>query len=218
MYRIGRWVLASVAVLMLGAIPTQEAELAWIENADASHMFKADASRKHYRFFVVCGFACNVVGVGSLNADRCFPNVVVETIKGTTDMGVSSKHTRLVGQAYEFSAQYNRLVAEHLRAQGLASCRPSADWDRALNDMTNYVWSLSGDRYPRGYVAAPEDPRASGYTFAVELPSDASIDAAILKLCAVARKNGIDEAVHLRVGKLGRSEARAVVACSGALR
>src|SRR3990172_603332 len=105
-----------------------EQQLSWLDSADAVQMLRADVAREQYRFFSVCGYACEVVGVG-LNFNRCFSKVAsVNRIEGTSDVIVSPEHDRLLRRARTFAEQYNTLLADYLQSHSMSSCTESADW------------------------------------------------------------------------------------------
>src|SRR5580765_3895598 len=97
-----------ITALLLSFAPfvsacTETHVLAWLDTADANQMANRDTTQGRYRFFSVCGYACQVVGVGSINAQRCYRNAAVEPIDGTSDVILSKEQERLTKKAYEFA-------------------------------------------------------------------------------------------------------------------
>ena len=62
-------------------------------------MAAKDLAHQRYRFFSVCGYSCQVVGVGSINVQRCYPTTTVEIMEGTSDVILSEEQERLTKES-----------------------------------------------------------------------------------------------------------------------
>ena len=99
-----------------------EAQLSWVDTADAQQLASQDLAAKRFRFFEVCGYVCTTNGVDRQRAAKCLPMVMVERIEGTSDAFLSEEHRRLTERAKSFATQYNVRIEASLRAAGLSQC------------------------------------------------------------------------------------------------
>ncbi|MEM7018520.1 MAG: hypothetical protein AAF512_14410, partial [Pseudomonadota bacterium] len=91
---------------------------AWVELTDPAEMAYQDIKSGQIKFLQVCSYSCGTVGIGRLNASKCFPDVAQIPIKGTSDVIMSKEHHRLMNTALEFTKRYNRFVMHSLYKQG----------------------------------------------------------------------------------------------------
>lgn len=170
-----------------------QAQLAWVDSADPQLMLEDDISAGRSRFFSVCGYSCNIPGVGDLNYDRCYSAVAtVQVIEGTTDVTYSKRHGELVDKAGVFATEYNRLLAARLDALGKRLCPRGEDWDALFNKVAEYVLDVSsGPLLPS--VGASTRPAEDGYDFRIDSPKafapTPSVNA--LAICAIVVQNGV---------------------------
>ena len=105
-----------------GRAAAAEAQLAWLDTVDAQQLAAKDLAAKHFRYFEVCGYACETPGVDRRLAEKCFPMVGVEPIKGTSDVYLSREHRRLTELAKSFATQYNVEVESRIRTADVSHC------------------------------------------------------------------------------------------------
>jgi len=113
----------------------EEQKLEWVERTNATALYAADTQKGVRRFMSVCGYACFAPGVGRMTAERCFPNVTVERIEGTSDVRFSERHSELIQRAVSVAKQYNMLVAEDESKKGHSNCPAGADLDAAFHEL-----------------------------------------------------------------------------------
>jgi hypothetical protein len=180
-----------------------EKELSWVETADPASLVQDDAKRKRRRFLSVCGYSCRVPGVGEINAERCYPEVTVEGIKGTSDVIRSERHSQLQQRAEDLARQYNILVASSERHAGRAACGDAVDWDAALDEISKLVWSLRTPTSSQGQVTLERDSPV----FRVSLPDGTDFESIHHAACNALQKNGLQSQSKLVVGSLAGSSA-----------
>lgn len=92
----------------------------WLNTTSAVDVFQADVKVDRFRFFFVYGLVRSIVGISESVYDnekvyqRCYANVKLTLIKGTSDGIESDEHIRLVELARNFAGQYNKLMRSHL--------------------------------------------------------------------------------------------------------
>ena len=211
--RIGRALATTALFAALAAC--SEHHLRWVDNANPVQRVDSDISRQHHRFYSVCGYSCEVVGVGLVNAKRCFPGISVEPIEGTSDVIESPEHGRLIKRARQFATEYNQRLAEHLRTKGLASCPAGTDWDGAMHGIAKYVYSLCGTDSMCRIAAQISAPEGTQYSFSAQVPINATLDQAVSDICRVVREHGIRGAVSVNVSHIRASETARTADCPG---
>ncbi len=178
-------------------------QLEWVDTADPKAMARHDIAQKRYRFFSVCGYACGIVGIGGLDAQRCFPAAHEERIKGGTDAPVSDEHSRLIGKAFAFAAEYNAYVARYLVDHAQRQCSP--DWNGAANALANFARSHQ----------AQLSVRLNRPVFLVTLQPNVPAQDVLPTLCGIVRSHGLAFDATLAIRKAGQSENRAqTVSCA----
>ncbi|MEX3008323.1 hypothetical protein [Hoeflea sp. TYP-13] len=96
--------------------------LRWLDAAEATETFQDDIATDRLRFFVVNGITAAIPGVGQTNYERCYKEVRLENIKGTSDKFVNDEHFRLNTRARDFAASYNLLMREYIDRQKGRDC------------------------------------------------------------------------------------------------
>lgn len=148
-----------------------EKVLSWVADVDPREMASEDIKNNSIKFYQVCSYSCSTVGIGSINGKRCFPSISHMPIKGTSDVVLSDKHSLLMDIAYDFSKQYNTVVAEHLKEQGASKCSQGVDWGAAHKSLTQFVWSLEIDISKQGNVGISVEKKSNQTDFTVLLPN-----------------------------------------------
>ena len=102
-------------------------EMAWLNVADANRMADRDIALKRLRFFLVCGYSCQAVGIDSTLNQGCYHGITEQVISGTSD----TTPPRLGAKAHKFAEQYNLRIAQYLDRHGGRSCGKGAAAGRA---------------------------------------------------------------------------------------
>lgn len=189
-----------------------EKVLAWVENVDATGIADKDIKNNRIKFYQVCSYSCSTVGVGSINADRCFPSIMSVPLEGTSDVILSERHKHLMDIAYAFAKQYNSIVAEHLEAQGASECKEGVDWGLALNSITDLVWSLENDISKQGSVGLSVENGPNKSDFMVVLPYEFTTQLGT-RLCESLAESLPNEKVSLEISTRQDVENSKVIWC-----
>ena len=113
------------AVLLLAACSAQE-PLNWVDTADPVKAIHQDIGAGRLRFLSICGYACELPGVGDLNYARCYSAAAsVETVRGTSDVIRSDRHLRLQRTAWAFACQAGAAGSPGANVSSMNSCRVS---------------------------------------------------------------------------------------------
>ena len=185
-----------VAVLLLGACSTED-PLDWVENADPVKTVLQDISAGRFRFLSICGYACELPGVGDLNYARCYSAVAsVESVRGTSDVIRSDRHLRLQSKTSEFASKYNELLARKLDSLGKRTCPPGEQWDALLHTLSAYVHGMRSER-PQPWVAASDEPDARGHDFHIHFHDSTAVSPTDrIAICKIVAEHGISR--HVR--------------------
>ncbi|MCP4319763.1 MAG: hypothetical protein GY789_28230 [Hyphomicrobiales bacterium] len=98
--------------------------LRWLDKADAKAVFQQDLESGRIRFFVLNGSSSAIPGIEPSKYNRCYSDVQLRTIKGTSDMFLNEEHLRLTMRADTFAKSYNLLMSEQLDRQKGGDCLP----------------------------------------------------------------------------------------------
>src|SRR5437667_7504755 len=102
--------LAISAMLLLTACTLAD-PLDWIDHADPARMAKQDIAAGRFRFLSICGYACELPGVGGMTYFRCYSgSASIDTVDGTSDVIRSDRHLRLQNKSLTLASEYNHLV------------------------------------------------------------------------------------------------------------
>jgi hypothetical protein len=118
-------VICLMLLSLSGCFPAQHKEiekLKWLENVEAEAIFRSDINLKKLRFFSVNGYTVQILGVEETWFDRCYNDVEVTGIEGTTDAPENQEHQRLIELARKFSKRYNTLMQAYLDQQNGNLC------------------------------------------------------------------------------------------------
>lgn len=126
-HAIRRIVIVSGALLIVSAAVSckeskQVEQLRWLYTAVPEEAFHDDLKSGSLRFFVVYGYASEILGVGKLQHERCYPKIELTPIEGTSDAIESDEHMKLNLRARDFTRAYNLLMREHLDRSGRTTC------------------------------------------------------------------------------------------------
>ncbi len=103
-------------------------QMSWVDTADPEQMARRDIAAKHFRFFEVCGYACEALGIDDAPDAKCYPpypGIKRQVFEGTGD-NVGGELARLQRKAEKFSSVYNLRIAQHLSAHGTPQCPAGA--------------------------------------------------------------------------------------------
>lgn len=143
-----RVIIVAGLFFVLGGLPlaladtyydTSVQQLQWLDSTSPYQSFIHDRDSGLLRFYAVNGYAKEIVGVGLLNFERCYGEVELTTIEGTSDDILSKEHGRLIGLAYDFAFKYNNLMKNYIDSIGERNCGPQADWDAMFAVVTDKV-------------------------------------------------------------------------------
>ena len=204
---VKRLTVAPVLVLSLLMTACQSQPLAWIDDANAERMVMQDSAQGKYRFLSVCGYSCNVPGVGSMNAKMCFPQTPVQIIEGTSDVFGSDEEARLNGKARTVAEQYNLLMATHLQRGKQSKCDVNANWDGGFTALHRYVESLNDNVREAGYVAFI----AERSLFNVVLPANVTSGQVSAGLCERVTEHGLRLVAVVKLLHRGEPEGAATL-------
>jgi hypothetical protein len=166
-------------------------------------MLDDDIHAGHLRFFSICGFSCNIVGLGDLNHARCYSAAAsVQAIEGTSDVIRSSRHGELVRKADDFATEYNQLLAQRLDALGKRTCPAGEDWDSLFYALSEHISKLTPNppsaAAPFAWVAASTKPNEDGHEFRVHIPNAfEQSQRAQSAICAIVVENGVRRRVAI---------------------
>lgn len=183
-------------------------ELGWVEGADPAARAAEDRAQKSPHFLSVCSLGCAVVGVSEVTARMCYPEVPVIVVDKTTEAVQSERHAALKTQARAFAETYNRLMAEHLRADGLGACPSPVDWDAAHTEIT----TLLDKAYTRGFrgdISVIHERKA----FQIRLPPGVSVASMQAPLCEIIGRNGLKDLASVEVKSVDAQDDYAALSC-----
>src|SRR5439155_7498039 len=180
------------------AEPSEISQLQWLDKTNAPAEFKADVSKGQLRFYVVHGYAAEILGIGWLNYQRCYAkHIGTQPIEGTSDHLKSEEHLRLNTLARRFSKDYNLMVRDHLLKIGKTDCAEGVDWDKAYRRMNDYVW---GSTQQEGYVTYnPEASEKAIWDFTIVLNDLSRSDDVSKVACKIFTESSIKDTVLLRI-------------------
>jgi hypothetical protein len=105
--------------------------LDWIDHADPARMAKQDIAAGRFRFLSICGYACELPGVGGMTYFRCYSgSASIDTVDGTSDVIRSDRHLRLQNKSLTLASEYNHLIARKLDELGKRTCPIGEQWER----------------------------------------------------------------------------------------
>lgn len=183
-------------------------ELGWAESADPAAWAAQDRVQRNYRFMSVCGLGCAIVGVSDVTVRMCHPTVPVDVVDKTTEAVQSERHSALKKKARAFAEDYNRLMAEHLKAAGEGACPPPVNWDGAYTEITGVLDKAYTSGF-RGDVSVNEKRRA----FQIRLPRGVTVQAMHEPLCEIIGRNGLADRAGLEVKSVDTTEDYARLTC-----
>jgi len=169
--------------------------LSWVDTAAPQEMANHDIAEKRYRLFRVCEYAssCEIPGVGTMNAERCYPSIAKETIGAfLRPEEVSYELWRLTDKASKFSAQYNKFVAKSLADRGQRKCSDSADWDGAISALGGFLWREK--KYDAFLWTSAEKP-----VIGISLKADVPTESILPGLCKILASHGLTSDATLSI-------------------
>jgi hypothetical protein len=173
-----------------------EKELEWVETANPARSFEADTSSGRFHFLSVCGVTCMIPGVSRLNAEKCYPEILVEKMRGTGDVIFTERQQQLQARVWEYSRDYNLMVASSERAKGRSTCEGEENWDEGFFAISKALQSLTGANGVRSerLVTIAKNSK----TFEIVLPRDIPMKPFKDKTCAVLAEHGLSRAAKVR--------------------
>ena len=191
---------AIAAVLLLTACSAKDSAkdpLDWIEHAEPAGMAKQDIAAGRFRFLSICGYACELPGIGEMTYRRCYSgSASVETVDGTSDVIRSDRHSRLQNKALILASEYNQLIARKLDEFGKRTCPIGEQWDALLLALTHHVKRVTGER-SGAWVSAFDDPESRGYDFRIHSRGGSGVgNATRSSICEIVAQHGIQRLVR----------------------
>ena len=187
---------AIAAVLLLSACSAKD-PLDWVDHAKPARMAKHDIAAGRFRFFSICGYACELPGVGHMDYFRCYSgSASIETVDGTSDVIRSARHLRLQSKALIFASEYNQLITRNLDRLGKRTCPIGEQWEALLRALSDHVKRMTAER-SRASVSAFDDPESRGYDFRIHSQSGRGVgEATRASICEVVSQHGIQRLVR----------------------
>jgi len=208
------------AILLLSACSAED-PLDWVEHANPTDMVKRDIAAGRFRFLSICGYACELPGLGDLNYARCYSgSASVDTVQGTGDVIRSDRHQRLQGKAVAFASEYNQLIARKLDELGKRTCPVGEQWDALLHALSEHVARMTLER-PRAWVAASDEPDSRGHDFRIHSPGSSGVgETARVSICKIVVQYGIRRLVRFTetLGDVTTPERTERFSCEGGRR
>jgi len=162
-----------------------------VDTADPVKAIHQDIGAGRLRFLSICGYACELPGVGDLNYTRCYSAAAsVETVRGTSDVIRSDRHLRLQRTAWAFASQYNELLASHLDSLEKRTCPPGEQWDALLYALTGHIREIR-PHSAQSWVAASDEPDQRGHDFQINFPDSTVSPAYRTVVCNIVAHHGI---------------------------
>jgi hypothetical protein len=188
--------LAIAAVLLLTACSAKD-PLDWIDHAEPARMAKQDIAGGHFRFLSICGYACELPGLGEMTYFRCYSaSASIETVDGTSDVIRSDRHLHLQNKARILASEYNQLIARRLDELGRRTCPVGEQWDALLLALSDHVKRVTAER-SRAWVSAFDDPKLRGYDFRIHSRDGSGVgEATRASICAIVSQHGIQRLVR----------------------
>ena len=186
---------SAIAAVLLLTAPSANEPLDWIDHAEPAGMAKQDIAAGRFRFLSICGFACELPGVGHMTYVRCYAGSVrVETVDGTSDVIRSDRHLHLQRKALILASEYNQLIARKLDELGQRTCPIGEQWDALLVALTDYVKRAERSR---AWVSAFDDPESRGYGFRIHSGRGSGVgEASRASICQIVSQHGIQRLVR----------------------
>jgi hypothetical protein len=138
----------------------------------------------------------------------CYPDVAVVVADKTTEAVQSDRHAALKARAKAFAETYNRMMAEHLRAEGAGACPPPVDWDAAYHEIVGVLDRTYTGGF-RGDVSVNDQRRV----FQIRLPRAVTREDVHKPLCEIIGRYGLRDRAGLEVKSVDTQEDYAQLAC-----
>jgi hypothetical protein len=130
-------------------------------------MAKQDIAAGRFRFLSICGYACELPGVGHMTYFRCYSGSAnMETVDGTSDVMRSDRHLRPQNKALVLASEYNDLIARKLDDLGKRTCPIGEQWDALFLALSDHVKRVTAE-HMGAWVSAFDDPESRGYDFRI---------------------------------------------------
>ncbi len=187
---------AIAAILLLTACSAED-PLDWIEHANPTNMAKRDIAAGRFRFLSICGYACELPGLGDLNYARCYSgSASVDTVQGTGDVIRSTRHLRLQHKAMAVASEYNQSIARKLDELGKRTCPVGEQWDALLHALSGQVTRMTAEP-PRPWVAVSDKPESRGHDFRIHSHGLSGVgETARVSICRIVAEHGIQRLVR----------------------
>jgi hypothetical protein len=188
---------SAIAAMLLLTACTRADPLDWIDHADPARMAKQDIAAGRFRFFSICGYACELPGVGEMTYFRCYAGSAnIDTVDGTSDVIRSDRHLRLQNKSLTLASEYNRLIARKLDELGKRTCPIGELWDALLLALSNHVKRMTAER-SGAWVSAFDDPEPRGYDFRIHSRRESGVgEATRASVCKIVAQHGIQRLVR----------------------
>jgi len=160
-------------------------------------MAKQDIAAGRFRFLSICGYACELPGVGDMTYFRCYSgSASVETVDGTSDVIRSDRHLRLQNKALILASDYNQLIARKLDELGKRTCPIGEQWDALFLALSDYVKRVTAER-SGAWVFAFDDPESRRHDFRIHSRGGNGVgEATRSSICEVVSQHGIQRLVR----------------------
>ena len=190
-------VIAAVLLLTASTEDSAKDPLDWIDHAEPASMAKQDIAAGRFRFLSICGYACELSGVGHMTYSRCYSgSASVETVEGTSDVIRSDRHLRLQNKARIFASEYNQAIARKLDQLGKRACPVGEQWDSLLVALTEHVKRMTAER-SRASVSALDDPESRAYAFRIHSRAGSAVGQANRSsICEIVAQHGVQRLVR----------------------
>jgi hypothetical protein len=87
--------------------------LAWLKDSNVEGDVQAALDKQDKRLFSMMGRATDLPGVPSELTSKAKSTCGIRYLEGSTDVVRGEVHLKLLQQAYEYAAAYNRLIIKH---------------------------------------------------------------------------------------------------------
>lgn len=184
------------AVLLLTASWAKD-PLEWVDHAEPVAMAKQDIAAGRFRFLSICGYACELPGVGEMTYSRCYSgSASVEIVHGTSDVIRSDGHLRLRKKALLLASEYNELIARKLDELGKRTCPIGEEWDALHRALSDHVKRVTTER-SHTWVSALDEPESRGYDFRIHSRDGSGVGNATRgSICEIVSQHGIQRLVR----------------------